>query len=233
MSWSFGGKSQRGWYLYQSLICRLIATEGGPESSEFAAALSRWQKAAGLTPSGILDQETWMAMVATFQARRPKGGAAPSSDQLVQVPASEFYDPSRPDELRYVDRQAYAAYKRMVAAAAADQSLKLSPSDHFLSIISAYRSPAYQAQLRQRSPHAGRAGLALHSPHSTGLALDVYVGGDPVSTKDQNRAIQVNTRVYQWLVRNAERFGFHPYFYEPWHWEYRPQPAQEQASDLR
>jgi LAS superfamily LD-carboxypeptidase LdcB len=25
---------------------------------------------------------------------------------------------------------------------------------------------------------------------------------------------------YRWLVRNAERFGFCPYFYEPWHWEY-------------
>ncbi|HZH32789.1 MAG TPA: hypothetical protein VEY11_18625 [Pyrinomonadaceae bacterium] len=25
---------------------------------------------------------------------------------------------------------------------------------------------------------------------------------------------------YRWPVRNAERFGFRPYFYEPWHWEY-------------
>ena len=38
--------------------------------------------------------------------------------------------------------------------------------------------------------------------------------------KTQTRAIQVKTLVYQWLVRNAERFGFRPYFYEPWHWEY-------------
>jgi len=48
------------------------------------------------------------------------------------------------------------------------------------------------------------------------------VGGEPVSTDDRNRAIQVNTKVYQWLVKNAESFGFYPYFYEPWHWEYRP-----------
>jgi len=41
-----------------------------------------------------------------------------------------------------------------------------------------------------------------------------------VSTADANRAVQVQTRVYLWLVRNAERFGFRPYFYEPWHWEY-------------
>ena len=34
------------------------------------------------------------------------------------------------------------------------------------------------------------------------------------------RALQTETRAYRWLVRNAERFGFCPYFYEPWHWEY-------------
>jgi LAS superfamily LD-carboxypeptidase LdcB len=58
----------------------------------------------------------------------------------------------------------------------------------------------------------------VNSPHFTGRALDVYVGGDPVDTKDANRAIR-STPAYQWLVRNAERFGFRPY-YEPWHWEY-------------
>ena len=49
---------------------------------------------------------------------------------------------------------------------------------------------------------------------------DLYVGGEPVETNDSNRALQIQTPVYQWLVRNAERFGFQPYYYEPWHWEY-------------
>ncbi|MCA1629010.1 MAG: D-alanyl-D-alanine carboxypeptidase family protein [Acidobacteria bacterium] len=66
-----------------------------------------------------------------------------------------------------------------------------------------------------------RAALATRSPHFTGRALDLYVGGyDPVSSKDDNRALQTQTKAYKWLVRNAERFGFRPYFYEPWHWEY-------------
>src|SRR5438105_15259423 len=43
LNWSFGGKTQRGWYLYQPLISRLIGTDSSPESGEFAAALSRWQ----------------------------------------------------------------------------------------------------------------------------------------------------------------------------------------------
>jgi LAS superfamily LD-carboxypeptidase LdcB len=51
----------------------------------------------------------------------------------------------------------------------------------------------------------------------------------PVGTDDRNRAIQVNTAVYQWLVKNADRFGFKPYFYEPWHWEYKPSALIVQA----
>ena len=86
--------------------------------------------------------------------------------------------------------------------------------------MSAYRSPEYQAMLRAQSPGSGRAALAKNSAHSTGQALDLYVGGEPVSTKDANRLLQVQTPAYKWLVKNAAKFGFRPYFYEPWHWEY-------------
>jgi hypothetical protein len=224
LNWTFGGKSQRGWLLYLSLIRSLLGTESDPETSDFAMALSRWQKQAGLVASGILNHDTWMKMASVFQSRRDKNRSTAQPEQLLLAPASDFYDPERPEELRYVDRRAYAAYQRMLAAAAVDLALSASQSEKWLKIISAFRSPAYQAELRRRNPNSGRAGLALNSPHFTGRALDLYVGGEPVSTKDLNRAIQVSTRVYQWLVRNAERFGFYPYFYEPWHWEYRPPP---------
>jgi len=116
----------------------------------------------------------------------------------------------------------------MVAAAASDPSLGLSVTsdgqlaagENYFKIISAFRSREYQEHLRQQSPNSGRAGLAVNSPHFTGRALDIYVGGDPVSTKDENRAIQTQTKAYRWLVKNAARFGFQPYFYEPWHWEF-------------
>lgn len=164
-----------------------------------------------------------MKMVGLFQSRRIKDRIVPGPDQLALVPTSECYDPTRQESLRYMDRQAYAAYKKMVAAATEELSLNTDTNQKWLTVVSAYRSPAYQAELRKRNPRSGRAGLALSSPHSTGRAMDLYVGGEPVSTNDQNRSIQVNTKVYQWLVKNAERFGFYPYFYEPWHWEYRPQ----------
>lgn len=230
LEWTFGGKSQRGWYLYIPLISRLIDTETAADSREFAEALARWQRSAGLAPTGVLDSPTLSRMIQTWQSRRIKDRVIPSPEQAPVAPASDFWDPSRPDELRRVEQQTYAAYKRLVAAAAADPSLRLAvarggelaPTEKYLKIVSAMRTPEYQQRLRAQSPGAGRAGLAINSPHFTGRALDLYVGGDPVSTEDSNRAIQVQTHVYKWLVKNADRFGFRPYFYEPWHWEYQP-----------
>ena len=227
LKWLFGGKQQRGWYLYTPLISRLLDTKRDPSSDGFAEALRRWQKKSGLTQSGVLDDETLYRIIGEWQDRRLKDRTVAEPRQLLTAPSSDFYDPTRIDELRQVERETYAAYKRLVAAAIAEKSLglghvkkELAPGEKYLKIISAFRSREYQEKLRRESPTAGRAGLATNSPHFTGRALDLYVGGDPVETKDPNRAVQVQTRVYLWLVRNAGRFGFQPYFYEPWHWEY-------------
>ena len=227
LQWTFGGKQQRGWYLYDLLIKRTLDTQKDSSTPDFAAAVAAWQKRSGLIPSGILDEESLMAMVSQWQSNRLKNRAYASPEQLVTPPASEFYDPERPIELRQVNRDAYVAYKQLIEAAIADPTLKLAhrgselaPTEKFFKIVSSFRSREYQDKLRRASPNAGSAGLAVNSPHFTGRALDIYVGGDPVDTRDSNRAIQVNTPAYKWLVRNAERFGFRPYFYEPWHWEY-------------
>lgn len=220
LNWTFGGKQQRGWYLYDLLIGKTLNTQNDSVTTDFAASLAAWQKQKGLSPSGGLDQDSLMAMVSQWQRNRLKNRTPAEPDELMLAPASDFYDPGRAPELRQVERNTYAAYKKMVAAAMADPTLNLKPADKHLKIISAFRSRAYQEHLRRQSPNAGSAGLAVNSPHFTGRALDIYVGGSPVDTKDSNRAIQVNTPAYRWLVRNAERFGFRPYFYEPWHWEY-------------
>jgi len=151
----------------------------------------------------VLDEDTLYQMVSTWQGVRLKDKTPAQPGQLLVAPTSDFYDTSRPDELRQVERETYAAYKRMVAAACADPSLglkhtasgELAPEEKFFKIVSAF-------------------------PHTTGRALDLYVGGEPVETKDANRAIQVQTNAYHWLVQNADKFGFRPYYYEPWHWEY-------------
>jgi uncharacterized protein YcbK (DUF882 family) len=227
LTWTFGGKTQRGWAIYVPLIQRAVGTEEDATSENFAASLARWQKNVGLKASGVLDEPTLMRMVQTWQSGRMKSRVYPQPDQLLTVPPAEFYDSSRADDLRQVERQTYAAYKRMLAAAAADSSLQLKTrgdeldaAEKYLKIVSAFRSREYQDRLRRLEPQAGRAALAVNSPHFSGRALDLYVGGEPTITKDSNRLLQSETRAYKWLVKNAPRFGFCPYFYEPWHWEY-------------
>jgi LAS superfamily LD-carboxypeptidase LdcB len=175
----------------------------------------------------MLDADTLYAMIKAWQDSRLKDRSPAPPEQLLTAPTSDFYDPTRAEELRLVEKRTYAAYKRMVAAAVKDRSLglahtrnDLASGEKYLKIISAFRSRDYQEKLRREEPNAGSAGLAVNSPHFTGRALDLYVGGEPVDTQDSNRAFQVQTPVYRWLVRNAERFGFRPYCYEPWHWEY-------------
>jgi zinc D-Ala-D-Ala carboxypeptidase len=230
LSWTFGGKAQAGWNIYVPLISQTIGVESGPDSAEFAGGISRWQKKSGLAETGILDRATLESFTKYWQSRR-LGRAGLSADaNLLSAPIAEFYDPTRSPDLLHLEQKTYAAYKKMLAAAAKDlkHELKLTPSgelapnEKFLRIVSAYRSPEYQAALRRKEPNAGRAALAKNSPHSTGHALDIYVGGEPVKTLDSNRLIQVQTPAYKWLVKNAEKFGFYPYFYEPWHWEYVP-----------
>ena len=228
LEWNFGGKQQRGWVLYTPLIGHLIGVSANPTTTEFAMRLSLWQKENNLEPTGMLDSDTWSLMVSRFQSRRTAVRANTDASQLVTIPISDCYDVTRAEELRNVERDTFAAYKRMVRAAAADSSLglqldatgQLASDEKLMKIVSAYRSREYQERLRQQSPNSGRAGLALNSPHFTGRALDLYVGGEPVNTKDANRALQTQGAVYRWLVKNAARFGFQPYFYEPWHWEY-------------
>ena len=226
--WTFGSKQQQGWYLYDLLIGQTLNIRQDTSTVDFASAIAGWQKQKSLSANGILDETSWMALVAQWQSNRLKDKTPATPDQLLIAPPSDFYDPERLEELRQVEKTTYAAYKQMLAAAIADPTLKLAhtsatelaPTEKFFKIVSAFRSREYQEKLRRESPNAGSAGLAVNSPHFTGRALDLYVGGDPVDTRDSNRAIQVQTPVYQWLVRNAERFGFRPYFYEPWHWEY-------------
>jgi len=227
--WNFGAKEQRGWYLYAALIRQTVGAEAGETTNEFARAVAVWQAKNGLSETGTIDRETLYRMIEFWQSRRVNSSVYPADEDLLTAPITDFYDPTRDVELLKVERETYRTYKKMVAAAAAELKLKTNKNgefaedEKFLRIISAFRSREYQAKLRAASPQSGRAGLAVNSPHFTGRALDIYVGGEPTITKDFNRAVQIETPAYRWLVKNAARFGFYPYFYEPWHWEYVPQ----------
>ena len=184
----------------------------------------------GIRSNGILDSKTLYSFIKHWQSKR-----------LRPITLAKEYQLSRRQYANFSIQQEIAIYLRLkkrlmpltrgcLPAAIEDASLNLKtdgngslvPDEKLLTLISTYRSPKYQAGLRARQPGATRAQIAFKSPHFTGRALDIYVGGEPVTTKDHNRAIQIKTPVYLWLVKNAERFGFYNYFYEPWHWEYAP-----------
>ncbi len=119
-------------------------------------------------------------------------------------------------------RLAAAALEALITAARADGI-----REPLLRPTSGFRDPARQAQLWQQalqrygSPQAARRWVAPPggSAHQTGRAIDFYLGGQNSS----DRVAQLRTLpAYQWLVRNAARFGFYPYANEPWHWEYNP-----------
>jgi LAS superfamily LD-carboxypeptidase LdcB len=125
-------------------------------------------------------------------------------------------------------REALAAYRSMLAAARAEvPAIRSDPEA--LTIVSAFRAP----QADGGDCPAGQACFNLTraacSVHRTGRAFDLYLGAapgrDPTSTADDNRLYQARTPAYRWLVRHAAQFGFLPYAYEPWHWEWTAPPS--------
>ena len=92
-----------------------------------------------------------------------------------------------------------------------------------MQLISGYRSPTDESD-RCADETCNTLTRARCSAHRTGLAIDLYLepapGRDPVSSEDDNRRHMAGTLEYRWLVANAHRFGFLPYAYEPWHWEW-------------
>ena len=97
--------------------------------------------------------------------------------------------------------------------------------------MSAYRSYSYQIDLYNRyaksdgkekaDTYSGRAG---HSEHQTGLAVDVYNKKVPYTSFE-------NTKEYEWMMKNAYKYGFilrfpkdkeeeTGYHFESWHYRY-------------
>ena len=70
LDWTFGGKAQRGWYLYESLIQQTIGTDAKADSPEFARAVAVWQQQNALVPSGTIDGDTLYEMIKNWQAQR-------------------------------------------------------------------------------------------------------------------------------------------------------------------
>lgn len=116
-------------------------------------------------------------------------------------------------------RLAAAALARMSEAARRDLGIDIK-------LASAWRAhrwesrEQYEAVLVAKfgSIREGKRWLAFDSPHETGLAIDIGVGGLTPSRSTVN--FQRKQPLHQWLVAHAWEYGFHPYKVEPWHWEF-------------
>jgi D-alanyl-D-alanine carboxypeptidase len=130
-----------------------------------------------------------------------------------------------PNLVGHVQRLTPAAaesWAKMVAAAAADGVQLL--------IVSGFRGIEYQADLIRKKIAAGQQiGDILEvntapgfSEHHTGNAVDIATPGSRPLTEDFEKS-----EAFQWLTKNAGRFGFSMTYprgnpwgitYEPWHW---------------
>jgi hypothetical protein len=74
--------------------------------------------------------------------------------------------------------------------------------------------PAAPMSPRHNAQRSFDFSAGIRSP----LVIAYGLGVD--STSPASRLHMSRGATYRWLVRNAGRFGFVPYAFEPWHWEW-------------
>jgi D-alanyl-D-alanine carboxypeptidase len=132
---------------------------------------------------------------------------------------------NRPQQLT---PEAAAAWRDMKAQAQKDGIV--------LSVVSAFRSVAKQADIIQRKINAGQSVRDIlnvsaapgYSEHHTGRAIDITTHDcEPLSESFDA------TAAFQWLQKNVHDYSFTLSYpkdntqgiaYEPWHWAYHPAP---------
>ncbi len=96
-----------------------------------------------------------------------------------------------------------------------------------LSILSSHRSQATQDKIKKSQSNPGAVAQG-RSPHTFGLAVDLAMSAGGLSFTEththsmKNLVGMYRSPVYKWMYVNGERFGYYPYSWEPWHWEYNP-----------
>ena len=225
-------RPETGWAIYAPLI---VQTVGGPCAADtpgFASRLAAWQSQHGLPASGVMDAGTFDVLKATWQGRRTFVAASgpgcpepPPEASLSVVPLADSYG----GKSLLLRPAALAAYERMLATARAEAP-ELAADHGLMTIFSAYRSPAADALRCLTEGNCQNIVRTTCSAHLTGLAVDLNLGAAagyrPDSSDDANRRYIVRGAAYRWMAVNAGRFGFVPYPFEPWHWEWTGEPVR-------
>ena len=228
LEWSPFGTTEWGWVTYLPLLQKELGTDCDANTPAFAAALAGFQARYALTATGVFDQPTFQTLRGVLQERRPFVMARVRDECPDPPPIRELgylvESEEHADRLtRLLRRDVLDAYRRMVAAARAEVP-EVRNDPELLQIFSGFRDPEADAARCAAERNCDGLRRAVCSPHRTGTAVDLYVGqllGLGVdSTNPASRLHMTRQPTYRWLVRNAGRFGFVPYIFEPWHWEY-------------
>lgn len=229
MEWAPYGSAERGWATYLPLFQQELGTDCPPASPVFARRLAEFQYSQGLPATGWFDTDTFRVFRGVWQERRPfimarvRDEPCPDPPPLYQLGYLVAEEEHADRLTRLLRRDVLDAYRRMVAAARAEVA-EINDDRELLQIFSGFRDPAADAARCAASGNCDGLRRAVCSPHRTGTAVDLYVGQlmdlgvddtSPASRQHMSRGA-----TYRWLVRNAGRFGFVPYAYEPWHWEW-------------
>jgi len=228
LEWTPFGATEVGWGAYLPLLQNELGTDCEPGASGFAAALATFQARYALPATGVFDQATFEVLKGVLQERRPFVMARVRDECPDPPPLRELGYLEAPEEhadrlTRLLRRDVLASYRRMVAAARAEVP-EVRNDPELLQIFSGFRDPEADAARCAAERNCDGLRRAVCSPHRTGTAVDLYVGqllGMGVdSTHPESRQHMTQGATYRWLVKNAGRFGFVPYIYEPWHWEW-------------
>ena len=228
LEWSPFGSAEWGWETYTPLIQREIDSPCDPASPAFAEALATFQARRGLAATGQFDQATFQVFRGLWQERRPFVMARVRGECPEPPPISLLGYLSPQEEhaermTRLLRRDVLDAYRRMAAAARAEVPA-IAADPELMQIFSGFRDPEADAARCAAQGNCDGVRRAACSPHRTGTAIDIHVGhvaGMGVdSTDPMSRRHMAQGPAYRWLVANASRFGFTPYVFEPWHWEW-------------
>ncbi|WP_245161680.1 D-alanyl-D-alanine carboxypeptidase family protein [Brevundimonas alba] len=229
LEWTPFGPTEWGWETYLPLIQKELGTDCAPGSPVFAKALAEFQYAHALPPTGWFDQATFQTFRGVWQERRPfimarvREEPCPEPPPLYQLGYLVESEEHADRLTRLLRRDVLEAYRRLVAAARAEVP-EVAENPELLQIFSGFRDPEADAARCAAQGNCDGLRRAVCSPHRTGTAVDLYVGQAPGlgvdNTSPASRLHMTRSDTYRWLVRNAGRFGFVPYVYEPWHWEW-------------
>lgn len=228
LEWAPFGATEVGWGTYLPLLQKELGTDCEPGTSDFAVALAGFQARYALPATGVFDQATFEVLKGVLQERRPFVMARVRDECPEPPPLRELGYLEAPEEhadrlTRLLRRDVLEAYRRMVAAARYEVP-EVRNDPELLQIFSGFRDPEADAARCAAERNCDGLRRAVCSPHRTGTAVDLYVGqllGMGVdSTRPESRQHMSQGATYRWLVKNAGRFGFVPYIYEPWHWEW-------------